>query len=169
MAGLWPFRLEVLTRRLLRLRARYRKQNKTSTLPKKEYFCPCCNFPSINTGFGHLGLRSLCADCCDCERVIESRIKPPNCPKKNTSVPAAVFHPWDTPKRKASRHHRQEAFLFTIKSHLTVETTHTTHPASSHPETPSQNPHASVTSPYSTDISSDCHYHVPESGTKSPH
>ncbi len=68
--------------RLLRLRARYRKQNKTSTLPPKKHFCPCCNFPSINTGFGHLGLRSLHADCCDCERVIESRIKPPNCPKR---------------------------------------------------------------------------------------
>ncbi|TXK02487.1 hypothetical protein FU656_10590, partial [Lacticaseibacillus rhamnosus] len=27
------------------------------------------------------------------ERVIESKIKPPHCPKKNTSVLVAIFHP----------------------------------------------------------------------------
>ena len=36
---------EVLTLRLLRLRTRYRKEDKTPRLPKREYLCPCCDFP----------------------------------------------------------------------------------------------------------------------------
>ncbi len=37
MAELCPFRLEVLTRKLLRLRARYRKQRITPPLAEKEF------------------------------------------------------------------------------------------------------------------------------------
>ncbi len=38
---------KVLTRRFLGWRTRYRKQNKTPKLPKREYLCPCCDFPQI--------------------------------------------------------------------------------------------------------------------------
>ena len=36
---------KVLTCRFLGWRTRYRKEDKTPRLPKREYLCPCCDFP----------------------------------------------------------------------------------------------------------------------------
>ncbi len=46
---------------------------------------------AVMAGLWPLRLRSLHAGFWAGERVIESKIKLPNCPKENTSVPAAIF------------------------------------------------------------------------------
>ncbi|MCT3153692.1 hypothetical protein EFO74_01020 [Lacticaseibacillus rhamnosus] len=94
-AGLWPFRLEVLTRRFLRLRTRFSIGEHPPTATKVAISDPAGLWP-----------RSLHADFCDCERVSVSENVPTStntkqggtlaCPKKK--------HP-PTPPFKRRAHH----------------------------------------------------------------